>query len=34
MSEREPLYISPGQPGKRSFEDLECYQLALEVKEV
>jgi four helix bundle protein len=31
MSEREPLYISPGQPGKRGFEDLECYKLALEV---
>jgi len=31
MSEREPLYASPGQPGKRGFEDLECYQLALEV---
>jgi four helix bundle protein len=31
MSEKKPLYISPGQPGKRGFEDLECYQLALEV---
>ena len=31
MSERKPLYQSPGQPGKRGFEDLECYQLALEV---
>jgi len=31
MTEREPLYISPGQPGKRGFEDLECYKLALEV---
>lgn len=31
MTERKPLYQSPGQPGKRGFEDLECYQLALEV---
>ena len=31
MSERKPLYISPGEPGKRGFEDLECYKLALEV---
>ncbi|HMB24284.1 MAG TPA: four helix bundle protein, partial [Anaerolineales bacterium] len=31
MSEREPLYTSPGEPGKCGFEDLECYQLALEV---
>ncbi len=31
MSERKPLYQSPGEPGKRGFEDLECYQLALEV---
>jgi len=31
MSEREPLYTSPGQSGKRGFEDLECYKLALEV---
>jgi four helix bundle protein len=31
VSERKPLYQSPGQPGKRGFEDLECYQLALEV---
>ncbi len=30
MSERKPLYQSPGQPGRRGFEDLECYQLALE----
>ncbi|MBN2119095.1 MAG: four helix bundle protein [Anaerolineales bacterium] len=28
---KEPLYVSPGQPGKRGFEDLECYKLALEV---
>lgn len=31
MSEKQPLYNSPGQPGKRGFEDLECYKLALEV---
>src|SRR6266498_4207966 len=31
MSEKKPLYVSPGEPGKRGFEDLECYQLALEV---
>lgn len=31
MSERKPLYISPGEKDKRGFEDLECYQLALEV---
>ncbi len=31
MSEKRPLYHSPGTPGKRGFEDLECYQLALEV---
>ena len=31
MTERKPLYQSPGEPGKRGFEDLECYQLALEV---
>jgi four helix bundle protein len=31
VSERKPLYQSPGQPEKRGFEDLECYQLALEV---
>jgi len=31
MSERRPLYESPGEKGKRGFEDLECYQLALEV---
>jgi four helix bundle protein len=29
--ERKPLYQSPGEKGKRGFEDLECYQLALEV---
>ena len=31
MSEKKPLYESPGENGKRGFEDLECYQLALEV---
>ncbi|MEW6401539.1 MAG: four helix bundle protein [Chloroflexota bacterium] len=31
MTERKPLYVSPGEPGKRGFEDLECYKLALEV---
>ena len=31
MGERKPLYVSPGEQGKRGFEDLECYQLALEV---
>jgi four helix bundle protein len=31
VTERKPLYVSPGQPGKRGFEDLECYRLALEV---
>ena len=31
MNERKPLYQSPGQPGKRGFEDLDCFQLALEV---
>jgi four helix bundle protein len=31
MTERKPLYQSPGEPGERGFEDLECYQLALEV---
>ena len=31
MSEKKPLYESPGEIGKRGFEDLECYQLALEV---
>jgi len=31
MSERMSLYLSPGEPGKRGFEDLDCYKLALEV---
>ena len=31
VSEKKALYDSPGEKGKRGFEDLECYQLALEV---
>jgi four helix bundle protein len=31
MVEKKPLYDSPGEKGKRGFEDLECYQLALQV---
>jgi four helix bundle protein len=31
VSERKLLYESPGEKGKRGFEDLQCYQLALEV---
>jgi four helix bundle protein len=31
LSERKSLYQSPGQPGSRGFEDLECYKLALHV---
>ena len=31
MSERKSLYQSPGQPGRRGFEDLECYKQALHV---
>jgi four helix bundle protein len=31
MTERKALYLSPGEKGKRGFEDLECFQLALEV---
>lgn len=31
MAEMKSLYESPGEKGKRGFEDLECYQLALEV---
>jgi four helix bundle protein len=31
VSEKKLLYESPGERGKRGFEDLECYQLALEV---
>jgi hypothetical protein len=31
MSEKQPLYNSPGQPGKRGFENLDCYKLALDV---
>jgi four helix bundle protein len=30
VSEKTPLYESPGEKGKRGFEDLEFYQLALE----
>jgi four helix bundle protein len=31
VTEKKILYQSPGEPGKRGFEDLECYKLALEV---
>jgi len=31
VSEKKALYVSPGEKGKRGFEDLECYQLALDV---
>jgi four helix bundle protein len=31
LSERKSLYQSLGQPGRRGFEDLECYKLALHV---
>jgi four helix bundle protein len=31
MVEEKPLYVSPGEKGKRGFEDLACYQLALQV---
>ena len=31
LSEKKILYDSPGERGKRGFEDLECYQLSLEV---
>jgi len=31
VSDKKQLYQSPGEPGKRGFEDLECYKLALEV---
>lgn len=31
MSEKKPLYVSPSEAGKRGFEDLECFKLALEV---
>lgn len=30
MAEKKSLYVSPGEKGKRGFEDLECYQLVLE----
>jgi four helix bundle protein len=29
MAEKQPLYVSPGEPKKRGFEDLDCYQHAL-----
>jgi four helix bundle protein len=31
VSEKKDLYHSPGEKGKRGFEDLDCYQMALEV---
>lgn len=34
MERKKPtkeLYTSPGEPGKRGFEDLDCFKLALEV---
>lgn len=31
MEVKRTLYIAPGENGKRGFEDLECYKLALEV---
>lgn len=31
MTEKKALYLSPGEKGKSGFEDLEFYQLALEV---
>jgi four helix bundle protein len=31
VSEKQPLYFSSGEKGKRGFEDLDCYQLAVEV---
>ncbi len=31
MNAKKLLYESPGEKGKRGFEDLECYQLTLEV---
>jgi four helix bundle protein len=31
VRDQEPLYESPGERGKRGFEDLECYKLSLEV---
>lgn len=33
MVEEKSLYVSPGEKGKRGFEDLACYQLALQVME-
>jgi len=31
VTEKKSLYVSPGELGKRGFEDLDCYKLALEV---
>ncbi len=31
MELRKAVYSSPGEPGKRGFEDLECFKLALDV---
>ncbi len=31
MEFKQAAYISPGKPGDRGFEDLECYKLALDV---
>ncbi|HLO31586.1 MAG TPA: four helix bundle protein [Anaerolineales bacterium] len=31
MSDKKLLYQSPGEPGKRGFEDLDCYKLSLEI---
>ena len=31
MELRKASYSSPGEPGKRGFEDLECFRLALDV---
>jgi four helix bundle protein len=31
MELRRAVYSSPGEPGKRGFEDLECFKLALDV---
>lgn len=31
MELRKASYVSPGEPGKRGFEDLDCFKLALDV---
>ena len=31
MAEKQSLYVSPGEPKKRGFEDLDCYQQALAI---